>query len=94
MIAPIRAGSPEFPIAETVAARSIIHTERLIPATDLSPELVVSVLERKDHEPGGPGVFSIHGGRLLGSILIAASVSGRRACRSSSGLTRRTKILT
>ena len=66
MIGPMReAPLPGPPIAEIVAARNLVHTERTVPGPDGAPEITLSVFTRADHLSGGPGIYHIPGGGMI-----------------------------
>ncbi len=66
MIGPMRETPlPGPPIAEIVAARNLVHTERTVPGPDGAPEITLSVFTRADHLSGGPGIYHVHGGGMI-----------------------------
>ncbi|MEP6560947.1 MAG: alpha/beta hydrolase [Nakamurella sp.] len=54
------------PIAEKLAVRpGVAHEDRTIPGPAGAPDLVISIFKRKDHQPGGPGIYHTHGGGMI-----------------------------
>lgn len=68
MIAPT--GGPRAaiapPIEELFAGRDLTHEERHVPGPDGAPDVLLSIFRRADHVDGGPGIYNIHGGGMIG----------------------------
>lgn len=56
---------PSPPIDQTLRNRNIVHEERLVPGPAGEPDITLSIFTRKDHVPGGPGIYNIHGGGMI-----------------------------
>lgn len=65
MIEGMRQSFVATPIEDLLAGRPVEHFERTIPGPVGAPDLIVSIFRRIDHEPGGPGIFHIHGGGMV-----------------------------
>lgn len=53
------------PINEIIAGRPIERHDRVIPGPPGAPDVLVSILHRQDHEPGGPAFYFTHGGGMI-----------------------------
>ena len=62
MIESLRA-RPAIPLDDLLAEHNIIHREETVEGRHGT--MVVSIFQRADHQPGGPGIFSIHGGGMI-----------------------------
>lgn len=65
MIGAARVSQVSQPVAELIGDRPITVQDRVVPAADGRPDLVVSVLRRRDHTSVGPGVVLLHGGGMI-----------------------------
>jgi acetyl esterase/lipase len=55
------------PVDDLIAGRPIVYADRVIPGPAGAPDLTITVFERANRRPGGPGVFYIHpGGMIIG----------------------------
>jgi len=54
---------PTIPLEEILTGRSIVHREETIRGRH--GDLVLSIFQRVDHQPSGPGIFTIHGGGMI-----------------------------
>ncbi|HLJ69208.1 MAG TPA: alpha/beta hydrolase fold domain-containing protein [Chloroflexota bacterium] len=69
----MRAPPPEAAIDEMLAARDIVRTDHIVPGLDGDPGITVSVFMKRTHVPGGPGIYTVHGGGMvLGNRLAGA----------------------
>ncbi|WP_064723844.1 alpha/beta hydrolase [Paenarthrobacter nicotinovorans] len=65
MIEGMRESFVVAPVEDLLSGRPVTHFERTIPGPLGAPDLTVSVFQRTDHAPGGPGIYHIHGGGMV-----------------------------
>jgi acetyl esterase/lipase len=54
-------------VDDLIAERPIVYEDRNVPGPAGGPDLTVTIFQRSDRRPGGPGVFYIHpGGMIIG----------------------------
>ncbi|MDQ2796282.1 MAG: alpha/beta hydrolase [Actinomycetota bacterium] len=66
MIGLIRAARPPIDPIEVLAGTNIEHEDVLIPGPPGAPEIAVTVLRHASRRRGGPGIFFVHGGGMIG----------------------------
>jgi acetyl esterase/lipase len=57
--------APAVPLDDLIAGRPITQTEHVVPGRGGSPDVILAVFARSDHEPGGLGLYHIHGGGMV-----------------------------
>lgn len=57
--------APAVPLDDLIAGRPIQHTEHVVPGRDGSPDVILAVFARREHKPGGLGLYHIHGGGMM-----------------------------
>lgn len=60
-----RAMSQVPPIDDLLAARDFVREDRTVPGLESDPDITVSILKKRTHVPGGPGIYYIHGGGMV-----------------------------
>lgn len=60
-----RGGTPENVVDGLLAAFDVVRDDRSIPGHGADPDVTVSVLRRRIHSPGGPGLLYAHGGGMV-----------------------------
>lgn len=69
-----RTGSFTPPLTELLNGRNITHEERTIPGPSGAPDLVISIFQRADQVPGGPGFFFTHvSGMIFGDRFVGVA---------------------
>jgi len=57
---------PQMPsINDLLAARDFVREDRTVPGLTGDPDIMVSILKKRTHVPGGPGIYYIHGGGMV-----------------------------
>ena len=58
--------APEPPaVDDLLAARDVLREDRTVPGPEGDPDITVSIFKRRTHVPGGPAIYSIHGGGMV-----------------------------
>ena len=73
----VEPSAPDAPWADGVVfekkirSLGLVWDRRRIPGLPGDPDVTVSVVQRKDHDDGGPGIYAIHGGGMVGGSDLA-----------------------
>ncbi|MVZ99088.1 alpha/beta hydrolase fold domain-containing protein [Actinomadura sp. LD22] len=52
-------------VDELLAARGLVREDRRAPGLGSDPDVTVSVIRKRSHVPGGPGIYFAHGGGMV-----------------------------
>jgi acetyl esterase/lipase len=52
-------------IDELLAARDMVREDHTVPGLEDDPDITVSIVKKRTHVPGGPGIYCIHGGGMV-----------------------------
>ena len=61
-----RIATPVAVVDAMLAARDLVREDRTVPGADGAPDLTVAVIRKRTHVPGGPGIYFVHGGGMVG----------------------------
>lgn len=61
----LRAPPQVSAIEDLLVARDMVREDRTVPGLEGDPDITVSIFRKRTHFPGGPGIYSIHGGGMI-----------------------------